>query len=134
MTIEQFAEQCHVKVRRDSCGEEIIPGRPRNAKRQEDRQHIYQHSEDGKLFGIHVHFRSARAFGFALRRLLAAGFVPSRLGDAECNMLFDPMNPEEANAAIQEAGIRIRKPASPERLARLARIGFKPQPEATSGA
>jgi hypothetical protein len=140
LTVEQFAEKYHVKVRRDSCGDEIIPGtprfgdeiiprRPRKAKRQEDREHIYQHSDDGKLFGVFVDCRTPKAFGFALRRLLAAGFVPGQIGDTECNMLFDPSNPKEAGLAIQEAGIRIRKPASPAQLASLARTGFKPQSE-----
>jgi hypothetical protein len=134
LTIQQFAEQYHVKVRRDSCGEEIIPGKPRNAKRQEDRRHIFQHSDDGKLFGVYVHFNSGRAFGFALRRLLAAGFTPAQIGDTEGTMLFNPSDVDEAKAAIQEAGIRISRPASPEQLARLARTAFRPQPEASSGA
>jgi hypothetical protein len=121
-------------VRRDSCGEEIIPGKPRNATRQENRRHIFQHSDDGKLFGLSLHFNSGRAFGFALRRLLAAGFTPAQIGDTEGTMLFNPADTKEARAAIQEAGIRINRPASPEQLARLARIGFKPQTEASSGA
>jgi hypothetical protein len=121
-------------VRHDSCGDEIIPGKPRNAKRQEDRRHIYQHSDDGKLFGLSLRFNSGRAFGFALRRLLTAGFVPSQVGDTEATLLFDPSIPEQANASIREAGIRVNRPASPEQLERLARTAFRPQPVASSGA
>jgi hypothetical protein len=134
LIIQQFAEQYHVKVRHDSCGDEIIPGKPRNAKRQEDRRHIYQHSDDGKLFGLSLRFNSGRAFGFALRRLLTAGFVPSQVGDTEATLLFDPSIPEQANASIREAGIRVNRPASPEQLERLARTAFRPQPVASSGA
>jgi hypothetical protein len=133
LTIQQFAEQFLLKVRRDSCGDEIIPGKPRNATRQEDRRHIFQHSEDGKLFGVSLRFNSGRAFGFALRRLLTAGFTPAQIGETEGTLLFNPCDPEQANVAILEAGTRINRPASPEQLARLARIGFKPQPEASSG-
>jgi hypothetical protein len=73
VTIQQFAQRYHLNVRRDSCGEEIIPGRPRNAVRQEDRNHIFQHSNNGKLFGcVCLLLDSKRAFGFASQRLLAA--------------------------------------------------------------
>ena len=119
MDIQQFAEQYRVRVRRDNCGEEIIPGRPRNATRHEDRRHIFQHSDDGK-FGVCLLLTSARAFGNAARRLLALGFTPGETGDTEGILLFDPANSEQAKAAIREAGIRIRTPASPERLAQLA--------------
>jgi hypothetical protein len=117
MTIQEFGEQNRVRVRRDSCGDDIIPGRPRNATRQEDRRHIFQY--DGKLFGVCLLLSSARAFGNAVRRLLPVGFIPGQTGDTEGVMLFDPANPEQAKAAIREAGIRIRVPASPERLAQL---------------
>jgi hypothetical protein len=117
-TIQEFAEQYRVKVRRDNCGEEIIPGRPRNATRQEDRRHIFQY--DGKLFGVCLLLASVRAFGNVTRRLLALGFTSGQTGDTEGVLLFDPANSGQAKAAIREAGIRIRVPASPERLAQLA--------------
>jgi hypothetical protein len=119
LDIQQFAEQQRVKLRRDNCGEEIIPGRPRNATRQEDRRHIFQHSDDGRLFGVCLLLTGTRAFGNATRRLLALGFTPGQTGDTEGILLFDPSNSEQAKAAIREAGIRIRVPASPERLAQL---------------
>jgi hypothetical protein len=119
LDIQQFAEQYRVRVRRDSCGDEVIPGKPRHTTRQEDRRHILQHSDDGNLFGVCLLLNSARAFGNAVRRLLPAGFISGQTGDAEGVLLFDPANPEQAKAAIREAGIRIRVPASPERLAQL---------------
>jgi len=100
LTIQEFAEQNRVRVRRDSCGDEVIPGKPRNATRQEDRRHIFQH--DGNLFGVCLLLSSARAFGNAMRRLLPLGFIPGQTGDAEGVLLFDPTNSEQAKAAIRE--------------------------------
>jgi hypothetical protein len=96
LNIRQFAEQYNLRVRCDSCGEEIIPGRPRNAVRQEDRNHIFQHSDNGKLFGVCLLLDSKRAFGFASQRLLTSGFTQGQGFDKgkaaaeEGTLLFDP--------------------------------------------
>lgn len=132
MTIQEFAEQNRVRVRRDSCGEEIIPGRPRNATRQEDRSHIYQHSDDGKLFGLCYvqplpYPSSVGKYRNAQKRLLAAGFTQQQNGDAEGIFLFDPTNDEQAKIALREAGIRINRPLSPERREKLLAAGRSTQ-------
>ena len=107
MTIEQFAQTFSVNVRRDSCGESIIPGKPRKEKRPEDRSHIFLYSEDEKTFGVLLTFSTARRWNSVRERLVAAGFTLGQKGDREGTLLFDPTDSRQANAAIREAGIRV---------------------------
>jgi hypothetical protein len=122
-TIEQFAETYRVKTRKDSCGEVIIPGKPRKTKRVEDKSHIYENgdSEVGRQFGLCLmnplpYPESKAKYTNAKGRLLAAGFIQSQDGDSEGTFLFDPSNPVQAKLAIREAGIKIARTLSPERL------------------
>ncbi len=114
MEIKEFAERYRVKTRKDSCEEAIIPGKPRNAARPEDRHHIYDHG-NGK-FGVCLLFTSVGKYHNAQKRLVAAGFTQGQDGDSEGTFLFDPADKQQAKAAIREAGIRIRKELSAERL------------------
>lgn len=50
MTVQEFADKHRVKTRVDSCGETIIPGKPRKTRHVEDRCHIFEF-EDG-VFGL----------------------------------------------------------------------------------
>jgi hypothetical protein len=97
-----------VKTRRDSCDEEIIPGKPRKLVRPEDGCHIYDHG-DGRHFGLYLTFRTPRKWTAAKQRLSAAGFSLQQNGETEGTLLFDPCNHEEAKAAIREAGVRTQK-------------------------
>ena len=72
ISTQEFAANYRVRTRRDSCDEEIIPGKPRKEVRPEDRSHIYDHA-DGAHFGLYltlpdnpeVDSRKATAFGRA---------------------------------------------------------------------
>ena len=108
MTIKEFAIRYRVRTLRDSCGEEIIPGRPRKAVRPEDRSHVYD-SGNGTQFGLCVIFGTPRRWTSARLRLLGAGFTVLQNGETEGTLLFDPSNPVHAKVAIKEAGIRTRK-------------------------
>jgi hypothetical protein len=59
MTLEQFATLHKARIRRDSCGESIIPGRPAKAARYEDRNHIFA---AGDQFGISLVCSTGRKF------------------------------------------------------------------------
>jgi hypothetical protein len=52
----------------------------------------------------------------AQKRLLAAGFIQSQDGDSEGTFLFDPTNAIQSKLAIREAGIKVRRQLTPERL------------------
>ena len=45
-TIEEFAGTYRVKAKADSCGEKIIPGKPRKTKWTEDKSHIYDNGDN----------------------------------------------------------------------------------------
>jgi hypothetical protein len=107
MTIKEFAANYRVRTRRDSCDEEIIPGKPRKLV-PEDRCHIYDHA-DGKHFGVSLTFRTPRRWTAAKQRLSAAGFRLQQNGDTEGTLLFNPCNTDHAQAAIREAGVRTQK-------------------------
>jgi len=118
--IKAFARKHRLRVRLDTCGEVVIPGKPRKEPRAEDRNHIYEHGQG--MFGIYLQFQTRRKWNFTKKRLLAKGFTLKQDGDTEGTLLF---NPETlAKAAIREVGARIRRPLSPEQLARLHKIGI----------
>jgi hypothetical protein len=63
-----------------------------------------------------THPESKGTYRNAQKRLLAAGFIQGQDGDSEGTFLFDPSNPVQAKLAIREAGIKIARTLSPERL------------------
>jgi len=122
-TIEQFVETYRVKPRKDSCGEVIIPGKPRKTKWTEDKSHIYENGDNqaSRQFGLCLmnplpYTESKGTYRNAQKRLLAAGFIQGQDGDSEGTFLFDPSNPVQAKLAIREAGIKIARTLSPEQL------------------
>jgi hypothetical protein len=115
MTIEEFAARHRVRVRRDSCNDEIIPGRPHKAARQEDRSHIYDHG-DGGHFGVALMLNNPRKWTFAKQRLVPLGFVVKQDGEGEGTLLFDPTDEREAKAALKEAGVKRERVYSPEQI------------------
>jgi hypothetical protein len=111
-TIDQFAERYRVKLRLDSCGEKIIPGRQWQAdmpkripKRQEHRCHIYDHG-DGKHFGVCLMFETKKQWSYAKKKLVAAGFTMCQDGDTEGTALFDAANEQQARLALDIARVR----------------------------
>ena len=128
--ISEFASKQRLRVRLDSCGEAIIPGRPRSAPRPEDRNHIYEHSQT--RLGIYLRL-TPKAWGYAKKRLLIKGLELRQDGDSEGTLLFDPENPSEARAAIRETGARERREASPQQIEQLNKIRPKRGQEADPG-
>ncbi len=119
-TLKQFAETYRLKIKPDSCGDQIIPGKPRKADKHEDKNHIYDHG-DGQ-FGLYINFTSASSsakWTYSRARLLESGFKSWQDGDFDGIVLFNPSNKKQARHAIKEAGARIKRVLSPEERDRL---------------
>jgi hypothetical protein len=50
VTIQEFSEKHRVRARMDSCGEMVIPGKPRKGRYVENRRHIFEFDEG--TFGL----------------------------------------------------------------------------------
>lgn len=120
MTLKEFSITHNIArtaPRLDSCGDAILTGKPRIAKWQEDKCHIYT---DAEQFGLALMFgANARKWNNARTRLLKLGFTLRQNGDAEGNLIFNPSNETQARAAIREAGIKIVTPAMRQKAAAL---------------
>jgi hypothetical protein len=104
MTIEDFAAKHRLKTEAQPEGERIIPSN----RRRFHACHIYQHSEDGSVFGLILAGVGAEELprGYVERQkgpLLALGATISQRGDKEAVFLFDPEN-EAQSAAVCRAG------------------------------
>jgi hypothetical protein len=125
MTVQEFAEQYRVRVRRDTCGEEIISGK-RFCKdmpdRLEYRSHFYDHV-NGR-FGLCLLFATAAKWTYAKRRLSTLmHFALKQEGDREGTLLFDPSDPKQARTAIREAKVKYRRVLTEaDRIARADRL------------
>jgi hypothetical protein len=120
MTIRDFAEIFRVRVRRDGCGDEIIPGTLRAEKiagHSEYLSHIYGHG-DGRL-GVLLMFKTKRRWGNARRKLAGAEFEIRQDGDTEGTALFDPSNAAQAGLALKLARIRRRPELTQEQRQKL---------------
>src|SRR5712692_9513955 len=118
MHLKDFATQHRVRIRRDGCGEEIIPGRQFCAdmpKRTEYRAHVSEHG-DGR-FAVMLLFTTARKWESAKRKLIAAGFTLRQDGHTEGTLLFDHANEAQARLALQVCRVKARRTASPAQLA-----------------
>ncbi|HKF05450.1 MAG TPA: hypothetical protein VKB49_24240 [Candidatus Sulfotelmatobacter sp.] len=122
MKLTEFAERFRVKTKVDSCGEQIIPGKPYKTRRPEDRNQIFDYGDD-EHFGVSLLLTTARQWGNAAKRLLAVGMTVLQEGDTEGTLLFDPANASQVRAAPKEAGIKRRRVLSlDDRLARAAHL------------
>jgi hypothetical protein len=107
MTIQEFADRYRVRVRRDSCGDDIIPGKQfakDMPKREEYRSHIYDNG-DGR-FGVCLVYSTSVRNTTVKPRLTACGFTIGQVGHSECTALFDPANEQQARLAMAECGTR----------------------------
>jgi len=104
--INTFAEKNRLKVKKDDCGEAIIPGKY---------GHIYEYGS-GKL-GVCIMSNSGNAFRWNRTRaaFTAAGMDITQNGDHEGCATFDPENATQAKTAMLRAKVRTRRQVSPER-------------------
>jgi hypothetical protein len=107
--LQDLASYYRLSLIRDSCGESIIPGR-------NGQLYAYDHA----IAGITVSFDSKRAWSFARKKLLLAGFSLFQNCDTEGSATFNHQNPNHVKLALRLAGIKARRRVSSETLARLA--------------
>ena len=119
MTVNEFAETYRLKTGTDSCGETIIPGKPRKTRHVEDRCHVFEFEEGS--FGLSYvqplpYPASVGKYHNAQKRLLAAGFTQRQDGDHEGIFSFDPEDAEQAKLAIITCGIKRERNYTPEQI------------------
>ena len=114
--LELFAAKYHLRLKRDTCGDQFIPCR---------RGQIYQYG--GARFGaMAINEPPARStvkvWGNVRRALLAAGCALHQNGDAEGSLLFNSEDPAQSRAVIKALKARKKRQVAvtPEMLARLA--------------
>jgi hypothetical protein len=97
MTIKEFAELYRLKVKRDECGDPIIPGRF---------GHVYEHSDTD--LGVYLCFGSVRKYNFAAKRLRAHGCIQRQDAETEGTLLFVPTT-GMSRLVLRIAGIKRRR-------------------------
>ena len=122
MHIKEFAKVHGLTIRRDGSGEMIIPGKPRKASRVEDRNHIFQYSDD--LLGVCIVNSTQRRWKHIQRIAVAVGMQVSQAGDDEGTLIFDQTNRRLAQLAIKLAGCSVRRTLSVARIAQLRERGL----------
>jgi len=110
ISLECFAETHRLSLKKDGCGDHIIPG----ASGQ-----IFDGYADGRL-GVYLNGETPKAWTYARRKMEQAGMTIRQNGDTDGVAVFDPANGEQARAAIRITGARIRRIPSPAQLAVLA--------------
>jgi len=122
MRIHEFCKLYRLKLTRDECGEEIIPG---------ELGHVFDHG-DGR-FGMVLEDTPsgpsrARLLLSRKKAALRAGFLPKQNGECESVLLFDPQNQKQAELAAKlvmakkERTVRV----SPASLLNLVRPSTQP--------
>ena len=104
MTVAEFAAKYRLQTEAQAEGEKIIPSN----KRRFHACHVFQHSEDGKVFGLILAGVGPDELprGYVQRQevaLRALGATISQRGDNEAVFRFDPEN-DALSAAICRAG------------------------------
>lgn len=109
MNLDEFAARYQLKVKKDSCGDAIIPGRlPKWAlgSKPEDCHHAYEH--DGRL-ALWLTFDTKRKWQAAKKRLGLEVFIDD---DTEGTLLLDPADERGTRLALRLAGIRVKRQLS----------------------
>jgi hypothetical protein len=120
-TLDRFARNHHLKIRKDECGERIIAGRlwkkqPANGRTYG--HHIFEH---GSRLGVCLMFEDSPAKWTNRRRSMeASGFTIANDGYGEGIGLFEPTDKAQARLAIKLAKVRIRRVLAPEQALALA--------------
>src|SRR5271157_2821810 len=110
MNVKEFAEKYRVRLKKDECGDAVVPGKDHTGERGEfsvslrrpRRKHslyFQSHIFDGYAndqLGVYLAFESKKKWGNARRKMEAAGFVIRQDGDTEGIAMFDPANHRQA--------------------------------------
>lgn len=117
MNLAEFAAKYHLKVKKDSCDDLLIPGRVKDAKRVEDNHHIYQ----GLLGSLIVYFNfpSVGRWNSVRKKLDQPGVFPLKLLKYEGYFGFDPENELLVKLILKLAKIRVKRQLTPEQKAKI---------------
>ncbi len=116
MTLQEFATRYSLKVKKDSCGDEIIPGRDTvksKPDRLENHHHIWE--GDGKFF-IFLTFPTKARWTSAHRRLENLDLTTRQSFENEGVMGFNPEDELQVLPLLKFAGIRVKRRMTPEQL------------------
>jgi hypothetical protein len=117
MTLVTLAEQHKLKVKRDECGDAIVPGKYGQ---------IYEYN-DTHLGVLFMPPRTEaepwgrwcpKTWGNFKRAAAAAGMTLLQDGDSEGCLSFDPNNREQVKLAIKIAKVRPKRQRTPEQVAK----------------
>jgi hypothetical protein len=126
MNLQTFAEQYRLRVRKDSCGDEVIPGRRADKAgpdRVEAHHHVYE--EAGKFFA-YLNFPTTGRWNNARRRLVTAGLAPVVDTDLDGILAFNPDDGSQVQTLLKLIGVRVRRQLTPEQREQLrARLAKK---------
>ena len=117
MTLATFAEQNRLKVKRDDCGDTIIPGKCGQI-------YEYNHNELAVMFMPPRTEAEAwgrwcpKTWGNFKRAAAAAGMNLLQDGDSEGCLSFAPNNIEQVKLAIKIAKVRSKRQRTPEEIAK----------------
>jgi hypothetical protein len=121
MNLQEFAARYQVKIKKDSCGDEIIPGKAHkalNAKRLEDHPHVWEHDRYG--IAAYLTFPTRARWLSTQRRLEAIGTVRFvQTGDVEGIICFDPLNEVMTRLIFKIARVRVKRQLTDEQRAAL---------------
>jgi hypothetical protein len=125
MTIQEFRTRYRLKLTRNKCGEEIIPGKL---------GHLFDHGHG--QFGMVLEDTSsgpsrARLLLSRKKAALKAGFLPKQNGECESVLLFDPQDRKQAELAAKLIMARKKRSvrANPASLANLVRPSTQMAPQ-----
>ena len=110
MTLAEFAEARRLRVRRDECGDPLIPGLG----------HVYEHGEGVHLGAMFLNL-TPRRWTTIRRKLEAAGCVIWQDADGEGAVLLDPLNSAQVRTVLKLTGVRPKRISSEKQKAVLER-------------
>jgi hypothetical protein len=129
LTVQEFCKLYRLKLTKDKCGEEILPGKL---------GHLFDHGHG--QFGMVLEDTSsgpsrARSLLSRKKAALKAGFLPKQNGECESVLLFDPQNQQQAKLAAKLVMAKKKRTvrANPASLLNLVRPSTQmaPQPPGT---
>ena len=109
-TLIEFARRRRLRIRRDSDGTDIIPGR-------KGKSHLFEYDTGVLAVMIMPETGGAHWWSAARAKFLAVGMQIRQNGDREGTATFDPNNRKQAKLAMKYAGVKPKRQVSPEQYA-----------------
>ena len=115
VTLEQFAQQYRLKIKKDSCGDEVILGKM-IAGCEPDCHHVYQH---GSFLAVYLNFPTKQRWNTARKALEAAGSTALQVGECDGMVRFDGEAATVARLVLKLARCRVKRVLSEEQKAEI---------------